>query len=297
MISSRAVPPRLALTITAAAEFCGPFIFGVTVANSIGGGIVRPGYVDLPTIIAALLSAILWSLLTWFLGIPSSSSHAILGGLLGGAIACCGWRAINPSGLMKIILILFTSPIIGFFFGLLTARCIMLLCWNATPKINEFFKKGQIATAVALSLSYGANDAQKSMGIITLALFSSGVISQFKVPIWVVLLCSGMIALGTMVGGWNLIRTLGAKFYRVRPMDGFASQLSSAIVILFASFFGGLVSTTQVVSTAIMGVGSAERMNKVRWGVAKEIVITWLVTIPSTALIGAGMYLLVSRFF
>jgi PiT family inorganic phosphate transporter len=171
----------------------------------------------------------------------------------------------------------------------------MLASWNATPKVNTLFRRGQIATSIALALSYGANDAQKTMGIITLGLVTSGFITKFAVPVWVIFLCASMIAIGTSVGGWRLIKTLGAKFYRIRPIDGFSTQLSSAIVILGASFFGGLVSTTQVVSASILGVGSAERINKVRWGVAKDIAVAWLLTIPSTALVGAGLYWVISH--
>jgi PiT family inorganic phosphate transporter len=248
------------------------------------------------TLIAAVASAIFWGILTWILGMPSSASHATIGGLIGAAIASAGWSVISVSGLLKVVLILFISPVIGFLFGYLVTRLIMLASWNASPKINDFFKKGQIATSVGLALSYGANDAQKTMGIITLGLVTSGYMSTFVVPSWVILCCALMIALGTSVGGWKLIKTLGAKFYRIRPMDGFATQISSAVVILGASLFGGLVSTTQVVSTAIMGVGSAERVNKVRWTVAREILTAWILTIPMTALLGAGIYWVINHF-
>lgn len=296
MISSRALSPRWALILIAVAEFSGPFIFGVAVAKTIGAGIVIPGAINMITLIAAVASAILWGILTWMLGLPSSASHATIGGLIGAAVASAGWSVISGSGLLKVVLILFISPLIGFIFGYLVTRLITLASWNATPKINGFFKKGQIATSVGLALSYGANDAQKTMGIITLGLVTSGYLKSFVVPGWVILCCALMIALGTSVGGWKLIKTLGAKFYRIRPMDGFATQISSAIVILGASLFGGLVSTTQIVSTAIMGVGSAERVNKVRWTVAREILTAWILTIPMTALLGAGIYWVISHF-
>jgi inorganic phosphate transporter, PiT family len=296
MISSRAVSPRWALTITAIAEFSGPFIFGVAVAKTIGDEIVLPGTINMPTIIAALVSAIVWNLVTWFLGLPSSSSHAMIGGLVGAVATSAGWGVIKIAGIEKVLITLFTSPLIGFFFGFLVTKVIMLACCKATPKVNWIFKNGQIVTAISLALSHGTNDAQKSMGIITLGLVTSGFIDKFEVPLWVIFLCASMIALGTSVGGWKLIKTLGSKFYRIRQLDGFSAQLTSAIVILGASLVGGPVSTTQVVSTAIMGVGSAERINKVRWGVAKEIGLAWLLTIPATALIGSGMYLIISRF-
>jgi len=294
MISSRAIPPRIALAITAVAEFCGPFIFGVAVANTIGSEIVASDQLNMYVIIAALLSAIIWNILTWLLGIPSSSSHALIGGIIGAVATGAGFQAIKLSGVLKILISLFVSPIIGFFAGLVIANLIFLLSWKSSPRINGVFKKLQIITSVGLALSHGTNDAQKTMGIITLGLLISGTITSFKVPMWVVILCAAAIALGTSVGGWQLIRTLGSKFYKIRPIHGFASQIASAAVILAASLVGGPVSTTQVVSTAIMGVGAAERMSKVRWGVGGEIASAWLFTIPSTALLGAGVYLLLN---
>jgi PiT family inorganic phosphate transporter len=295
MISSRAFSPRVALGMTAVAEFSGPFIFGLAVATTIGHEVVAADTISLQVIIAALVSAIFWNLFTWYLGFPSSSSHALIGGFIGAVIIGAGWQAIELSGLQKILVALFISPIIGLIFGYLILRFILILSWNATPRINVVFKNSQLITAVALALSHGANDSQKTMGVITLALVTSGYLKVFAVPTWVIVLCAGMIALGTGVGGWRLIRTLGGKFFKIRPVDGFASQLASATVILGASLFGGPVSTTQVVSSAIMGVGAAERVNKVRWGVAQEIAVAWLLTIPATALVGAGMYLLVMK--
>jgi inorganic phosphate transporter, PiT family len=290
MISSRALSPRAALTMTAVAEFSGPLIFGVAVANTIGHEVVAAEAINTKVILAALISAILWNLLTWRLGFPSSSSHALVGGFVGAVVMGAGFKAILLPGIAKILIALLTSPIIGFVFGYMILKLILFFFQNAKPKINQQFKRGQIFTALALALSHGANDAQKTMGIITLALVTGGVLSEFSVPLWVILMSGGMIARGTSVGGWSLIRTLGAKFYRIRPVDGFAAQLASAIVILSASLFGGPVSTTQVVSSSIMGVGTAERLNKVRWGVAGEIATAWLLTIPATALVGAGLY-------
>jgi PiT family inorganic phosphate transporter len=296
MISSRALTPRVALTITALAEFSGPLIFGVAVANTIGHDVVAAEAITLSVLLAALGSAILWNLLTWYLGFPSSSSHALIGGFVGAVVMDAGWHSIKIPGLLKIFIALFTSPLIGFVIGYLLLKLILFLCWNMSPRVNEFFKRSQVVTAIALALSHGANDAQKTMGIITLALVTGGVLKDFVVPFWVILLCGGMIAFGTSVGGWKLIRTLGGKFYKIRPVDGFASQLTSAVVILSASLVGGPVSTTQVVSSAIMGVGAAERKNKVRWGVAQEIATAWLLTIPATALVGAGLYWVISQF-
>jgi PiT family inorganic phosphate transporter len=296
MISSRALSPRAALSMTALAEFAGPFLFGVAVANTIGNEVVVADAISIQVLLAALISAILWNLLTWYLGFPSSSSHAMIGGFVGAVVMGASWQAIKLSGLWKILIALFASPIIGFIFGFVILRIIFLLAWDATPRINSLFKRSQVVTALALALSHGANDAQKTMGIITLALVIGGYLKHFVVPAWVILLCAGMIAFGTAVGGWKLIRTLGGKFYKIRPVDGLAAQLTSAVVILGASLVGGPVSTTQVVSSGIMGVGAAERMNKVRWGVAQEIATAWLLTIPATALVGAGMYWVLTQF-
>ena len=295
MISSRALPPQAALWMTALAEFSGPFIFGVAVANTIGN-VADAQAISLQVLIAALGSAILWNLLTWYLGFPSSSSHALVGGIIGAVLVGAGWQAINVHELGKILIALFTSPFIGFMFGFALLRGIYLLAWNATPGVNGVFKRGQIFTGLALALSHGTNDAQKTMGLITLALVTSGYLNTFVVPDWVILMCASMIALGTAMGGWRLIRTLGGKFYKIRPVDGFSSQLASATVILGASLVGGPVSTTQVVSSSIMGAGAAERVNKVRWGVAQEIATAWLLTIPSTALMAAGLYWVIIRF-
>ena len=295
MISSRAFSPRVALGITAVAEFSGPFIFGVAVAQTIGHEIVEPNMISMAVIVCALISAILWNLLTWYLGFPSSSSHALIGGILGSVAMGAGWQAINLQGFEKILITLLTSPIIGFVAGFVILRIVLILSWNATPRINELFKRSQLLTSLALALSHGTNDAQKTMGVITLALVTSGYIKEFVVPLWVIFLSASMIALGTALGGWRLIRTLGGKFYKIKPVDGFASQLTSALVILGASLVGGPVSTTQVVSSAIMGVGAAERANKVRWGIAQEIGLAWLLTIPSTAIVGAGVYWAVTR--
>jgi inorganic phosphate transporter, PiT family len=295
MISSRAFRPQTALALTAFSHFLGPFIFGVAVAKTIGDEIAETGVLTLHVITACLISAIVWNLATWFMGIPSSSSHALIGGLVGAIAMGAGFSAIKLSGLEKVLIALFTSPIIGFALGFILLRIILFLARGATPGINEFFKRAQLVTALVMSFSHGTNDAQKTMGIITLSLVIGGVLPEFTVPIWVIATSAGAIALGTALGGWRLIKTLGGKFYKIRPVHSFASQLTSGIVILTASLFGGPVSTTQVVSSAIIGVGSAERLGKVRWSVAGDIVTAWFVTIPATALLSAGIYLLLTK--
>ncbi len=295
MISSRALSPRAALGITAVAEFLGPFIFGIAVAKTIGHGIVQAEVISTTVILAAMLSAVAWNLLTGYLGLPSSSSHALIGGLIGAVSMGAGWRAIQVSGLEKTLIPLFVAPLIGFGVGFIVLRIIMRLSWEASPSINEFFKRYQILTVIALGLSHGSNDAPKAMGMITLALITEKYLNSFIVPTWVILLCALAIATGTAVGGERLIRTVGGKFYKIAPMDAFGAQLSSAIVVMTASLTGGPVSASQVISTAIMGVGAAERPNKVRWKIAQEIGTAWLLTIPAAALIAAVIYKLLTR--
>ncbi|MDO9301601.1 MAG: inorganic phosphate transporter, partial [Anaerolineales bacterium] len=204
--------------------------------------------------------------------------------------ARAGAEAIQMGGLLKILISLFVSPIIGFVFGFIVLKIILALCRNATPRVNKFFKKSQLLTALALGLSHGSNDGQKTMGIITLALVTGGYLEAFTVPLWVVAVCALALSFGTAIGGWLLIRKPGSGFYKIRPVDGFATQVTSAMIIIGASIVGGPVSATQVINTAIMGVGAAERANKVRWGIAKDIVTAWILTIPATAFVAAGVY-------
>jgi PiT family inorganic phosphate transporter len=295
MITSRAFTPRVALGVTAIAHFVAPFLFGVAVAETIGHEIVSAEMINIDVILAALISAIAWNIITWILGIPSSSSHALIGGIIGAVGIAAGLGAIELKGLGKVLVALFTSPIIGLIGGFLFTRFVFFLCQGVSPRINWFFKRFQIVTALALAFSHGTNDAQKTMGIITLGLVTTGYLRAFIVPTWVIALSAGAISTGIALGGWRLIRTLGGKFYRIQPVHGFSAQMTSALVILGASLVGGPVSTTQVVSGAILGVGAAERVNKVRWGVASEILVAWLITIPATALVAALVYWLISR--
>lgn len=291
MIASRALSGRQALTITAVAEFVGPFLFGVAVATTIGHEVLTGEEIRLSVVMAALMAAISWNIFTWRLGIPSSSSHALVGGLIGAAVIQSGFGVVKLTGLGKVLLALAVSPPLGLATGFLVTKLILFLARASSPKINSFFKRGQIATAIALALSHGTNDAQKTMGIITLGLVAVGLLPTFHVPLWVIAICAAAIAAGTATGGWRLIKTLGGKFYKIRPMHGFATQVASASVIISAALLGGPVSTTQVVSSAIMGVGSAERLSKVRWGTAGQIAIAWLTTIPVTALLAAALSL------
>lgn len=289
VISTRALSPRRALLLAAVAECVGPFLFGVAVATTIGSEIVAPGSVTVDVLLAGVLGAILWALVTWWVGLPASSSHALVGGILGSAVSSSGFEIILYRGLFKILLSLLISPLLGLAIGYLLMKAILFLAQWFSPRLNSFFRRAQIITSVALALSHSANDAQKTVGIMTLGLVTGGYLDSFQVPVWVLAVSAGTISLGTATGGWRLIQTLGSGFYRIRPVHGFTSQLSSALVILGAALLGGPISTTQVVSSAIMGVGSAERVSRVRWGLARQLLMAWLLTLPATVVIAAAL--------
>jgi PiT family inorganic phosphate transporter len=290
IIASRTMSARGALTLAALANLAGPFLFGVAVAETIGAEVVDPRTISIAVILAALLAASLWDLATWYFGIPVSSSHALVGGLVGAAATGSGVAAIQAHGLWKIVLALLVSPVLGFITALAVMQATLWLLRNATPRVNVTLSRAQVLTATALALSHGANDAQKTMGVIAMGLLTLGFTPVFEVPWWVVLLSASAIALGTALGGWRIIRTLGTRFYRIHPIHGFTSQLASTAVILGASLAGGPVSTTQVVSMAIVGAGAAERKSKVRWAGLNDIVVAWALTLPATALLAAPIY-------
>lgn len=290
IIASRALDPRLALGMSAAGAFLGPFLFGIAVAHTIGAGIITPNTVTPGMVVIALFTATTWSLLTWWLGIPSSSSHALVGAMVGVAVAGPGFSAVQQAGLFKVLMALFLSPLLGLLGGALIMRVVLFLVRDASIKINWWFKNGQVVTGMMLALSNGANDAPKGMGIMVLGLVAAGALPEFRVPLWGVAACSAAMSLGTLAGGWRVIKTLGGKFFRIRTVDSFCSQLAAAGVILSAALLGGPASTMQVVSSSILGVGAAERVNKVRWGVASNIALTWLVTIPANMAIAWLLY-------
>ena len=293
MISSRAMTPTAALVIASVANFVGPFVFGVAVAKTIGQDVASPDSISIAVVLAALLSASIWNIITWFFGIPSSSSHALIGGIVGAVIVGTGLQGLKLEGLGLVAIALFLSPVLGYVLGQLVMRISMWTVRNATPKANLFFKYAQIPTAFTLALSHGTNDAQKTMGIITMGLVVLGYQESFIVPWWVILASATAIGIGTASGGWRIIHTLGGKFYRIRPIHSFASQLSSMVVILTASLFGGPVSTTHVVSSSILGVGAAQRRSQVRWGVMGDILLAWFLTVPASAGIAALLYFLI----
>ncbi len=295
IIASRAMSARRALLLAGAAALVAPFLFGTAVAATIGKGIVAPTTVDAKIICAALLGAIAWSLTTWYVGLPSSSSHALLGGILGSVLIAHGPEHIQTGGLLRAGLPLLISPFVGMIGGYLLMKAVLFLCRPASPRVNRLFKRLQVLTSLALALSRGANDAQKGMGIIAMSLVSVGIQSTFEVPTWATTACAVAIAVGTSIGGRRVIKTVGSRIYRVRPIHGFASQAAAASVVFGAALLGGPVSTTQVVSSTVMGVGSAERLSRVRWGVVSRIIMTWVVTIPASSVIAALLYVLIRR--
>lgn len=296
VIFSRAMSPRTALAMTIAAEFAGPFLFGVAVAKTIGEELVLPQAIDNWVLVAALTSVIFWILFSRRFGIPSSSSHALAGGLIGAITAQAGFQAIQAVGLWKVILALFVAPVLGLLIGFLFTKLVFLLAKKSSMKINNFFKKGQIVTALGLALSQGSNDAQKTMGVIILSLVVAGKISSFEVPTWVVTSSALAIASGTAFGGWRLIRTLGGKFFKIKPVHGFTAQITSTAIILSAALWGGPVSTTQVVGLSVLGAGSAQRIKMVRWGEARNILLSWILTLPIMVFLSWGTYYLFRLF-
>ncbi len=303
IIATGALSARKALIMAAICEFTGPFLFGTAVATTIGKNIIDVSTFETPLIavsasvlIAALIGAISWNMISWTLGLPSSSSHALVGGMVGAALVAYGPDKIIWKGLLYVIAILIASPIFGLLFGILFYKVTIYLSRNATPEVRFSFKRMQILSSITLALSHGANDAQKSMGLITLSLVILGFSPTFHIPFWVIASCAGAIALGTASGGWRIIKTLGSKIYRLRSIHAFCAQTAAATVILGAALAGGPVSTTQIVSSSIMGVGAGHRVSAVRWGVAKNIIIAWFITIPASAGM-AGLSFFLIRLF
>ena len=310
VIASRAMQPMQAVILVGVFEFLGPLLGGTAVANTIGSFVQLsdlPREVSLTVLLSGLTGAIFWNLITWRKGIPSSSSHALVGGLIGSILLAVdsshvvwGFEQLlmhgHLTGVTKVLLALVLSPIIGFWVGFGVHKFFSMVFRTATPRLNQRLRWGQYVTAAGLAFSHGANDAQKSMGILTLILVLGGFIPTFEVPFWVVLTCATALTLGIMSGGWRIVRTLGFAIYKVRPLHALNSQLTSAAVIFSASLVGAPVSTTHVVATSIMGIGASERPRAVRWGKAGEIAMTWIITIPASAFMGAVMLALVQAF-
>ncbi len=310
VIASRAMTPIQAVILIAIFEFLGPLLGGTAVANTIGKFIdvsALAGVASLGIILAGVIGAIAWNLGTWRFGIPSSSSHALVGGLIGPVVVSAGPSYVvwgfgelvlhgHVTGVTKVLLALILSPIIGFWVGFALHRFTGALLRGARPSLNRYLRRSQIATSAWLAFSHGTNDAQKSMGIITLVLVTGGLIDSFEVPLWTIIACAAAITLGILSGGWRIVRTVGFGIYKVRPLHALNAQVTAAGVIFGAALVGGPVSTTHVVSSSIMGIGASERPKSVRWAKAKAILSTWVITIPGAATIGILAWLVVQLF-
>lgn len=297
IVSSRALGPRQALMLAALGISLGPFVLGVAVANTIARDLIAPNAATVPVVVAALTGAIVWSAVTFWLHVPSSISQALIGGIVGAVTVASGWDAVQIPGLIRTLAALFLSPILGLFAGFWLVRLSYGLAGSASPRVNIWFKRWQVAVSVLMAIAFGANDGQKIMGMLVLGLLATGYTDSFAVPTWVVAFSAASIGVGTLAGGWRLIHTLGGKFYKIRPIHGFGAQVASALVMFGAAVLGGPVSGSQVITSAIVGAGSADRIQQVRWSVAKNILIGWLLTLPLSALTAAITYLVTEQFF
>lgn len=297
-VSTRALHPTHAVIMAAVLNFLGA-MYSTGVAKTIGGDIVKSAqHVDEHIIIAALAGAVIWNIITWWFAVPSSSSHALVGGIIGAVLVSVGTDGLNYYGIGKIVISLIGSPILAICTGCIVMLILFRVFGRFSPSsVNHKFKKMQVLSAAMMAFSHGSNDAQKSMGIITLALLSGGYLQTFDVPDYVKFLCATAMACGTAVGGWRIIKTIGGKIFKLEPISGFAADLNSSIVIFSATLLHLPVSTTHVVSGSIMGVGTAKRVNAVRWGVAQQMVMAWVLTIPCTAAMGAIAYKIVCAIF
>ncbi|KSV86576.1 inorganic phosphate transporter [Sinorhizobium sp. GL28] len=299
IVSTRVLRPQYAVLWAAFFNFIAFLFFGLHVAETLGKGIIDPGIVTPLVIFSALMGAIVWNIVTWLFGIPSSSSHALIGGLVGAGLASTGFSSIVWTGLLKTVGAIFMSPAIGFFLALLLVLIVSWIFVRQTPfAVDRTFRVMQFVSASLYSLGHGGNDAQKTMGIIAVLLFSQGYLgSEFYVPFWVVITCQAAIALGTLFGGWRIVHTMGSKITRLNPMQGFCAETGGAITLFAATWLGIPVSTTHTITGAIIGVGAARRVSAVRWGLAGNIVIAWFITMPAAAAISALAYFLIDLIF
>ena len=293
VVSTRVLSPGLAVIWAAFFNFIAAFTFGTAVANTVGAGMIDIKIVTFAVVFGGLTGAIIWDLITWYFGLPTSSSHALIGGYAGAAVAKAGFAAIIVSGWTKTVLFIFLSPIIGLVAGLgLMTAILWVFRWTPPSRVDRWFRRLQLLSAAFFSLNHGANDAQKTMGIIAGILFAAGYIQTFHIPFWVVLLAHTAIGLGTLSGGWRIIHTMGSKITKLQPVGGFAAETGAATALMVATLTGVPVSTTHAITGAIVGVGTTRRLSAVRWGVAGQIVWAWVCTIPAAFAIGAAVYLL-----
>jgi PiT family inorganic phosphate transporter len=294
VVSTRVLTPLQAVVWAAFFNFVAAFGFGVNVAKTVGKGVVEPAVVDPWVILAGLVGAIAWDLITWYWGLPTSSSHALIGGFAGAAVVKAGFGALVAEGLIKIGVFMIVAPLIGFAVGFVMMLLTVNVFKNATPgRVDKIFRRGQLLSAAAYSLGHGTNDAQKTMGIIAVLLFTTGHLGpEFYVPFWVILAAHAAIGLGTMAGGWRIVKTMGMRITKLRPVGGFCAESAGAMTLIGTAVAGIPVSTTQTISGSIMGVGALQRLSAVRWGVAGRILWAWILTIPASALIAAAAWLL-----
>ncbi|MCX5830865.1 MAG: inorganic phosphate transporter [Deltaproteobacteria bacterium] len=299
IVSTRVLSPRYAVIWAAFFNFAAAFLVGTSVAETIGTGIIHPDMIEDHLILAALGGAIIWNLLTWYFGLPSSSSHALIGGLIGVGLVKGGTGALVFAGIAKTTIFIILSPAIGLVLGLLMMVAVLNLSRNSNvAKADKLFRKLQLLSAAMYSLGHGMNDAQKTMGIIAMILFSRGYLGpKFYIPFWIVLLCYVFIALGTMAGGWRIVKTMGTKITKLRPMGGFCAETAAAVALFGASYAGIPVSTTHTITGAIMGVGATHRLTAVRWGIVGAIIWAWVLTIPVCAMLAASLFLILESFF
>jgi inorganic phosphate transporter, PiT family len=298
VVSTRVLSPRVAVIWAAFFNFVAAFTFGTAVASTIGKGMVRLEAVNLYVILAGLLGAIFWNLVTWFFGIPVSSSHALFGGYAGAAVAKAGWGVIIPGGWTKTLLFIVLSPLIGFILGAAMMIAVSWIFRDASPlRIDRYFRKAQLVSAAAYSFGHGTNDAQKTMGIVAGVLVTAGMLDHFYIPFWVVLMAHTAIGLGTLAGGWRIVKTMGMKITKLKPVGGFCAETAAAASLFGAAMAGIPVSTTHTIAGGIMGVGSVQRFSAVRWGVAKNILWAWILTIPVAGLVAAICFWTLHIFF
>lgn len=298
VVSTRVLAPNYAVLWAAFFNFIAAFFFGVHVANTVGTGIIQAGIVDNFLILSALVAAISWNIITWYFGLPSSSSHALIGGLIGAGLVKGGPGVLVWGGIVKTASFIVLSPVIGLFLGFALMVVVLNLARKSrVAKADTVFRRLQLFSAAAYSLSHGTNDAQKTMGIIAIVLFSAGLLGPaFHVPFWLVLLCNFAIAMGTMAGGWRIVKTMGSKITKLKPMGGCCAETAAAVSIIGASIAGIPVSTTHTITGAIVGVGATKRLTAVRWGVAGNIIWAWMLTIPISALVSAGVFFFLRLF-
>jgi PiT family inorganic phosphate transporter len=284
IVGTRILRPLQAVTLAAVANFVGPFLFGVAVATTVGKGIINPDFVTIYIVIGALVGAIVWNLITWLLGLPSSSSHALIGGVLGAGIAGAGTHAVIFGGLEKVVIGIVVSPVVGLITAFLLATLLITIFAKKKPStVNSVFGRLQLVSSTYFSLTHGANDGQKTMGIIALILLTEGIITSFEVPFYVIFIAALAIALGTFFGGWRIVKTMAVKITQLKPYQGFAAETGGASILAALAHFGIPASTTHAISGAIMGAGAVKRVSAVRWGIGKRIVWAWIITIPASA--------------